>query len=347
MLTASTDLALSALVPITHSFTRSAALTGAILLATSAHAQLTADSIKTDSIETAAINAAEKAVRHAPEVLDLGEMIVGQPKTAPYTVRNAGTEPLVVESIKGGCGCTTVSAAPKEPLAPGASFTVQVTVDPGKRGGIDLAKPLYVTYAGGVVESAQIKGRIRAVAAVVPSTIDAIDVSKTTARVSIDSIDGRPFRVIGVAPEGILALPAQLAPERVPRSGLELAFSYDAWDRAGRPGTLVVSTDLPGAAEIVVPVRSSDAVSMFRLPSLQGEGASRAETEAAQTAIVDRIDAGITDMARSVQFRMKLHRESGMLFVHGTEAEVEEVRRVVRALPPSMGVRESHPEGGN
>jgi hypothetical protein len=43
---------------------------------------------------------------------------------------------------------------------------------------------------------------------------------------------------------------------------------------------------------------------------------------------------------------MKLHRETGMLFVHGTVAEVDAVREAVRTLPASAGIRESHPTAG-
>jgi len=277
--------------------------------------------------------------RCAPETLDLGEMQVGQPKTMPYTVTNSGTAPITVESIKGGCGCTTVSAPPKDPIAPGASFTVQVTVDPGKRGGIDLVKPLYVAFAGGRVESAQIKGRVNAVATATPSKIDAADAASTTKSVTVESVDGKAFRVTGVAPAGILTVPKDAAAA----ARIELTFSRDAWERAGKPSSLVISTDLSGVAEIVVPVKSAQSVSMFRLPPAAGEGAARAESETAQAGIIARIDSDLDADARSPEFRMRLHRESGMLFVHGSDAEVDAVRRAVRALPASMGVRESHP----
>jgi hypothetical protein len=36
---------------------------------------------------------------------------------------------------------------------------------------------------------------------------------------------------------------------------------------------------------------------------------------------------------------MRLHRESGMLFVHGTDDDISTVREVVLALPASAGVR--------
>lgn len=210
------------------------------------------------------------APRYAPQTLEFGEMIPGQPKTMPFTVTNTGTESLVVESVKGGCGCTTVTAPPKGPIAPGASFTVDVTVDPGKKGGVDLVKPLYLTYAGGRVESVQIKGRVKALDPAAPPAIDAPDAEGASARVFL-----------------------------------------------------------------------------FRLPSAGGDGPARADAEAAQATIIRSIDAGIARDLRSGQFRMRLHRESGMLFVHGTDADVEAVRSAVRGLPASMAVRESRPLPGS
>lgn len=218
----------------------------------------------------AAAPAAASTPRCAPQTLELGEMTPGQPKTMPFTVTNTGTDPMVVESVKGGCGCTTVTAPPKGPIAPGGSFTVEVTVDPGKKGGIDLVKPLYVTYAGGRVESVQIKGKVKAADPAVPPAIDASGAGATSSRVSL-----------------------------------------------------------------------------FRLPAAGGDSPARVDAEAAQARIIRSIDAGIAPDSRSGQFRMRLHRESGMLFVHGTDADVEAVRSAVRGLPASMEVRESRPLPGS
>lgn len=194
--------------------------------------------------------------RCAPETLDLGEMTPGEPKTAPFTVKNTGTEAFVVESVKGGCGCTTVSAPPKGPIAPGDSFTVQVTVDPGKKGGIDLVKPLYVTYARGRVEQAQIKGRVKAAPSAAPSVI------------------------------------------------------------------------------------------MFRLPSASGDAVARSQAESRQTEAIQAIDRALPAKGLSPEFRMRLHREAGMLFVHGSDADLASVRDAVRKLPSSMGIRESRTTSG-
>ena len=109
--------------------------------------------------------ATDIAPRCTPEVLELGELSVETPKTVQLTVTNNGTSAITLESMKAGCGCTKISDAPKTPIAPGASFTVDVTVDPGKKGGVDLSKTMTVVFVGGQTETVTIKGRVKAAAA--------------------------------------------------------------------------------------------------------------------------------------------------------------------------------------
>ena len=109
--------------------------------------------------------ATDTSPRCTPETLELGELTVETPKTVQLTVTNNGTSAITVESMKAGCGCTKISDAPKTPIAPGASFTVDVTVDPGKKGGVDLSKTMSVVFVGGHTETVTIKGRVKPAAA--------------------------------------------------------------------------------------------------------------------------------------------------------------------------------------
>jgi len=81
------------------------------------------------------------------------------------------------------------------------------------------------------------------------------------------------------------------------------------------------------------------------LPAPEGQS-DITSIEAAQNALIQRIDAGLASTERSPQFAMRLHRESGMLFVHGTADDLDAVRAVVRTMPASSGVRESRPTPG-
>lgn len=281
--------------------------------------------------------ASPAVLRFSPATIDMGEMVAGEPKTVTLTVTNASDASVAIESMKGGCGCTTLGAFPKEPLSPGASFEITVTMDPGKRTGIDLKKPVHVALAGGKVETMFIVARVKTVIRVSPEAVDAIEPLVGPApTITLESVDGRPFAVTGAVPAGVVALPA--IGTSAPR--FELAFDLAEWVKAGRPATIAVSTDRPDAKELTVPVKAAKAVSMFRLPA--SDDAADPETLAGiQDSLLREIDAGLEPAARSTQFRMRLHRESGMLFVHGTDDDLAAVRNAVRALPPERGVRES------
>lgn len=304
-------------------------------------------------VAAAAPVAQSSVLRFDPPTLDLGEMIAGQPKTATLTVTNTGAAAVTVRSMKGGCGCTRLTEPPRDAISSGASFSVEVTVDPGMRTGVELRKPVHVVLTDGTTESMYVVGRVKTVILVDPEAIDvaaAVEASVSTpakaaegsnqaAQVSIESVDRAPFRVTGSNPAGILTVLAGEAPS----TGFELVFDHEAWKKAGRPASVSLSTDRVDAREIAIPIKASDAVAMFRLP--RGEGGRTAATsgDAAQDALIRAIDAGLPRDALSKQFRMRLHRESGMLFVHGTVSDLDAVRAAVRALPSSSDVRESRP----
>ncbi len=49
-----------------------------------------------------------------------------------FNFTNTGKEPLIIENATGSCGCT-VPNYPKEPIAPGATGTIEVVYKPGKQ----------------------------------------------------------------------------------------------------------------------------------------------------------------------------------------------------------------------
>ena len=54
--------------------------------------------------------------------------------TKIFKFTNTGTEPLIIESAKGSCGCT-VPKFPKEPILPGKTGDIEVVYSPGKQKG--------------------------------------------------------------------------------------------------------------------------------------------------------------------------------------------------------------------
>ncbi|MBM4006478.1 MAG: DUF1573 domain-containing protein [Planctomycetes bacterium] len=308
-------------------------------LASFAAAALNAD---TTPAATPAAAAPSASLTFSPATLDLGEMIAGQPKTAPLTITNAGDAPITIASLKGGCGCTTITGTPTDVIAPGASFTVQVTVDPGMKTGLELKKPVHVVLADGRAQSMQVVGRVKTVVKVSPDAIElSAPVDAKAPTVTLSRMDGAAFKVTGATPAGVIAMPTSDKPAK----SFELRVDTKAWEKAGRPTAITLTTDQADAPKVAVSIKASEAVTMFRLPAPEGEG-DRTAIEASQDALIQRIDAGLASAERSSQFEMRLHRETGMLFVHGSEDDLDAVRAAVRALPASSGVRESKPAPG-
>lgn len=61
-------------------------------------------------------------------VVDYGEIGKGSEPLRKFTFVNDGTEPLVIKSAKGSCGCT-VPDYPKEPILPGEQGSIDVRYD--------------------------------------------------------------------------------------------------------------------------------------------------------------------------------------------------------------------------
>lgn len=279
------------------------------------------------------------SLRFSPETLDLGEMISGKPKSGTLTVTNVTSAPLTIVTIKGACGCTTVSAPPAEPVPAGGSFTVQISVDPGAKTGIDLAKLVHFALEGDggtKTQSMTVKGHVKTVVRVSPDVVDASLVPDgANGVVTLHHVDGKAFAVTSVEPAGLIQLPVN--------SGVEhtLTIDWQKWVAAGHPAKITVSTDALDAEKLVIPIRSAPAVALFRLPAASPEAPERAAIEGAQDDVIHAIDASFTASGRSKDLKIKLHRETGMLFVHGTDADVATVRGAVAQLGPSAGVRES------
>ena len=65
---------------------------------------------------------------------DFGILIDGEKVTYSFLFTNSGDAPLIISNAKGSCGCT-VPNYPKEPIAPGATASIDVTFDSKGRTG--------------------------------------------------------------------------------------------------------------------------------------------------------------------------------------------------------------------
>jgi Protein of unknown function (DUF1573) len=275
-------------------------------------------------------------LRFAPASFDLGELIAGKPKTATLTVTNITKGPITVERIKGACGCTTISAPPTGPVAAGSSFTVDITIDPGTKTGVDLVKAVHFMLDGNRTQSMNVLGHVKTVVHVSPDVVDASRVpAGADAVVTLETLDKTDFSVTAIEPANVVDRPQGKSAQQ------KLTIDFARWEAAGRPAKLTVSTDKADAETLVIPIKAAPAVVLYRLPAAAPSSPDRETIEVAQDAIIHAIDARIADSERSTAFRMRLHRETGMLFLHGTQADVSKVREAVKELPESAGIREA------
>ncbi len=65
-------------------------------------------------------------------IKNLGRINQGQKLEVSFRFRNTGTKPLIIESVRPGCGCT-VADYPKEPIAPGEEGEITGSFDSNGR----------------------------------------------------------------------------------------------------------------------------------------------------------------------------------------------------------------------
>lgn len=73
-------------------------------------------------------NAKGAKMQFESEEVDYGDIQQDSEPLRVFSFKNTGTEPLVITSAKGSCGCT-VPNYPKEPIMPGATSEIEVRYD--------------------------------------------------------------------------------------------------------------------------------------------------------------------------------------------------------------------------
>jgi hypothetical protein len=65
---------------------------------------------------------------------DYGKISEGQKLDVSFRFKNTGDKPLIIRSVRPGCGCTAAEP-PKEPIAPGAEGIIKASFDSKGREG--------------------------------------------------------------------------------------------------------------------------------------------------------------------------------------------------------------------
>jgi hypothetical protein len=67
-------------------------------------------------------------IQWVDSVKNLGRINEGQKLEVSFRFKNTGTKPLIIQSVRPGCGCT-VADYPKEPIAPGGEGEITGSFD--------------------------------------------------------------------------------------------------------------------------------------------------------------------------------------------------------------------------
>lgn len=209
---------------------------------------------------------APAVLRFVPAAVDFGEILVGGTKSATVEVENASSAPLSISRIIPGCSCTKASDAPKAPLAPGARFTLAVSLDGGDLGGAKLKKVVNFVIEGHPTELLHLSATVPEIVSVKPEIVDSGKVPEgSPATVTLQSTRGIPFAVREVQPAGIASAGSGAATRH------DVAIDMQAWRAAGTPTKLTILTDHPSAERLFVLMK----VAPQHLPGSAAPGAPK------------------------------------------------------------------------
>ncbi|GGF71999.1 hypothetical protein GCM10011397_13600 [Wenyingzhuangia marina] len=71
-------------------------------------------------------NTLKPVMQFEKEVIDYGTIARNSDKIRYLNIKNIGSAPLIIESVKGSCGCT-VPTKPEEPIMPGKSGQIKIS----------------------------------------------------------------------------------------------------------------------------------------------------------------------------------------------------------------------------
>jgi len=179
-------------------------------------------------------------VKIEPEVLDLGEMVVDTAKTGKVTITNISDKPVTISKAITSCGCTT-AGAPKDPIPPGGSAEVEITLKPGPKPGVPLSKRVTFQIDGHAPMMVTVQGKVPAYITMTPDMLEAPGEGKTAeGAITLKSVDGTTaFKITSVVPP--------IVPDAAGDAKVEHVVHVDwkAWDETGKTIKLTFTTDHP------------------------------------------------------------------------------------------------------
>lgn len=188
-------------------------------------------------------SAESTVIRFEPPILDLGEMTAEISKTASVTVFNITDQPVVISRLVPSCGCTTAKA-PTDPIPPGGSVEIPITLKPGPRQGVTLSKRVTFQLEGQPPVVLTVTGNVPEYVSISPDLLTADSENPDSGVVTLKSTDGAPFRITGVLPPVVLDYGDEAKVEHV------VHIDWAEWEKAGSPIRVGFTTDHPKAPSL-------------------------------------------------------------------------------------------------
>jgi hypothetical protein len=103
-------------------------------------------------------SSAQAKISFKNETVDYGKIVKGSDGVRVFEFTNTGDAELVITNVKSSCGCT-VPKKPEEPIAPGASGSIEVKYDTNRVGPIRKTVTVY-SNANEPIKALKIKGEV-------------------------------------------------------------------------------------------------------------------------------------------------------------------------------------------
>ncbi|MCP4833888.1 MAG: DUF1573 domain-containing protein, partial [Phycisphaera sp.] len=181
--------------------------------------------------------------------LDLGQMQPGVPKTGVVRLTNNGTNSVQIKKAVASCGCTTPNW-PREPIGPGETAEIEITLKPSLKQGQKLNKRVTLQMMAGPPQVIKVGGEVGLFVKIAPDFLDsAKQDSPQQGAVTLTSADEMPFTVVKADPPVLSGTGGDKALSH------EMAVDWAAWEEAGRRPMIKLTTDHPNAPELSITVR--------------------------------------------------------------------------------------------
>jgi len=183
-------------------------------------------------------------IRFEPDPLDLGEMTADIAKTGKVTLVNTSDQPVTITKAIPGCGCTTLGW-PKDPIPPGGSADIDVTLKPGAKQGVKLRKRVTFQIEGHQSQILQVVGDVAEYVSIEPAIVPArVEEAAMSDSIVLTSVDGEPFSITGVRPDVVGEYSSEPAKQHT------LQIDWNAWEAEGRPVKVSFLLDHPKSSQV-------------------------------------------------------------------------------------------------